>query len=407
MRQGWDWGGFGIVFGLIGYWGLCARAATLTTLASFDGWDGVHPVGNLLQRTDGNFYGTAIGGGMSSTGAPTNFGTIYEFNPKTDQITNLASFSADTGAEPEAGLIADAQGNLYGTTRYGGSANDGTIFEYTKSTGTISTLATFLGSNGSEPTCTLYADGAGDLYGTTTAGGANNEGTFFEWSAATGVQPLYSFHGSIGPVAGVVAGPTGSLYGAGPSAFFQFNPASRTFTILSTSEMYSLNGLTFGPNGNIFATTGTSIVEYSSTTRQFISVFSSPPITLQNITSGLLIDAAGNMFGTEGGGNEMTNLGDGVFESTITKQLPGLLEADTTLLDSFGSADGYMPYSGLTADSQGELFGVTANGGSFSDSVNYQGYGTIYEITNSGFVVPEPASMGLAAFVFPIFRRRR
>jgi uncharacterized repeat protein (TIGR03803 family) len=81
-----------------------------------------------------------------------------------------------------AGLIADANGDLFGTTQAGGPNNDGTVFELVNNNGTytLNTLVNFTGNNGSAPVAGLIADANGDLFGTTQAGGPNNDGTVFE-----------------------------------------------------------------------------------------------------------------------------------------------------------------------------------------------------------------------------------
>jgi uncharacterized repeat protein (TIGR03803 family) len=94
-------------------------------------------------------------------------------------LTTLASFDYDTnGASPYAGLITDAAGNFYGTTHDGGAGNSGTVFKMANDANhTLSALATFNGTNGAGPYAGLASDAAGNLYGTTYAGGASGNGT--------------------------------------------------------------------------------------------------------------------------------------------------------------------------------------------------------------------------------------
>jgi hypothetical protein len=106
-------------------------------------------------------------------------------------LTTLVSFNGTNGENPYAGLIADAAGDLFGTTADGGADGDGLAFEIAKtSTGyasTPTTLATFNGANGANPEGTLLADVTGDLFGTTLHGGVNNDGAVFELAkTATG-----------------------------------------------------------------------------------------------------------------------------------------------------------------------------------------------------------------------------
>src|SRR5436190_2003791 len=95
-------------------------------------------------------------------------------------LTTLYSFTGSDGARPYAGLIADASGNLYGTTDNGGASGYGTVFKVTP-TGTETVLYSFTGgSDGAYPLAGLIADASGNLYGTTYLGGANGYGTVFK-----------------------------------------------------------------------------------------------------------------------------------------------------------------------------------------------------------------------------------
>ncbi len=102
------------------------------------------------------------------------------------------------GAGPTSTLISDSSGNLYGTTTLGGASNNGTVFELVCSSGTApcsgtyseKVLYSFTGKpDGANPYAGLIMDTAGDLYGTTPAGGANNYGTAFELVCSNGTSP--------------------------------------------------------------------------------------------------------------------------------------------------------------------------------------------------------------------------
>ena len=157
-------------------------ANTPTTLVSFHAADGEFPGGSLIADTAGNFYGTTIGGGAN------NDGTVFKLAKTNDgyasKPTVLVSFTGIDGANPYADLIADGAGNLYGTTSQGGSDNDGTVFMLARTedgyASTPTTLVSFTGADGSVPYGSLIFDAAGNLFGTTYGGGAANEGTVFE-----------------------------------------------------------------------------------------------------------------------------------------------------------------------------------------------------------------------------------
>jgi uncharacterized repeat protein (TIGR03803 family) len=146
----------------------------LTVLYRFSGsTDGSYPDASLVRDSTGNLYGTTYLGGASG------WGTVFKVD-KTGQETILHSFTNNPdGAFPDSALVFDAQGNLYGTTVSGGVHGGGTIFELSH-TGTVTVLHSFDFSDGAQPSCTLLRDKAGDLYGTaaTFGGGGGNCGGY-------------------------------------------------------------------------------------------------------------------------------------------------------------------------------------------------------------------------------------
>ena len=155
-----------------------AQELTLTTLHSFTGDDGANPEAGLIADPAGNLYGTTQRGGVTTTEScrPVGCGTVFQLTPS-GTLNVLHSFTGSDGEEPFAGLIADAAGNLYGTTDSGGAPMScnittgcGTVFQLTPS-GTLNVLYSFTGSDGSHPVAGLLADEAGNLYGTTATGG--------------------------------------------------------------------------------------------------------------------------------------------------------------------------------------------------------------------------------------------
>ncbi len=197
--------------------------AQVTTLFTFDGTHGASPYAGLVQATDGDLYGTTWGGGAK------NAGTVFKITPA-GILTTLYSFCSQTnctdGAEAEAGLFQAANGDLYGTTFYGGSHNHGTVFRITP-TGTLTTLYSFCSQSGCpdgvDPTAGLVQAANGDLYGTTQLGGANSYGgTVFKITPSGTLTTLYSFcsQGSYPncpdgaqPFAGLRQAADGDLYG--------------------------------------------------------------------------------------------------------------------------------------------------------------------------------------------------
>jgi uncharacterized repeat protein (TIGR03803 family) len=149
--------------------------------------DGSAPLAPLVRDAAGNLYGTTSQGGTS------NQGTVFRLD-KTGHETVLHSFgfcstlNCTDGLEPVAGLIMDAVGTLYGTTQYGGAYGQGTVFEVDK-TGDETVLYSFCSASGctdgAEPVAGLIQDTAGNLYGTTFRGGANDRGTVFKLTVGT------------------------------------------------------------------------------------------------------------------------------------------------------------------------------------------------------------------------------
>jgi hypothetical protein len=165
----------------------------LTTLVSFNGLpppnsNGANPAAGLIADAQGDLFGTTYAGGVySGPSFPSGFGTVFEVvktaHGYASTPTTLVSFNGANGQLPAAGLIADAHGDLFGTTS-GGGASPGTVFEVVKTAhgyaSTPTTLVNFNGTNGYAPLAGLIADAHGDLFGTTAAGGANDGGTVFE-----------------------------------------------------------------------------------------------------------------------------------------------------------------------------------------------------------------------------------
>jgi uncharacterized repeat protein (TIGR03803 family) len=200
-----------------------------------NGTDGAQPRAGLIFDADGNLYGT------TSTGGADGEGTVFELSPKAgggwaERILHSFSHKSTDGRNPVGGLILDAAGNLYGTTVEGGSSEScvnsyvtscGTVFELTPHAGggwSEKVLHNFVlsATDGVNPQAGLIYDNAGNLYGTTYSGGAYNYGTAFELSPQAGggwTQTLLHSFGSgtdaSTPTAGLIFGSNGSLYGTG------------------------------------------------------------------------------------------------------------------------------------------------------------------------------------------------
>src|SRR5205823_6864424 len=183
---------------------------TVSTVASFLGSNGAKPFGQLCRSTDGNLYGTTFEGGAN------NQGTIFRTTPS-GVITLLVSFDrTNNGAQPYAGLVQDpTTGNFYGTTSAGGSDDNGTVFRMTPG-GVLTTLISFGGTNGAQPYGHLLVNtNTGDLLVTTLFAGQYNLGTVFFLTSGGQLSTLFSFDGATNganPAAGLIFSTNGSFY---------------------------------------------------------------------------------------------------------------------------------------------------------------------------------------------------
>jgi uncharacterized repeat protein (TIGR03803 family) len=235
--------------------------------------DGVDPEAGLVRDAlSGNLYGTTYIGGTY-----VNYGTVFKVD-KTGHETVLYSFTGGTdGGNPWAGLIRDANGNLYGTTTAGGdltcrSSGCGTVFKV-DATGNETVLHSFTGfskGDGNLPTAGLLLDGKGNLYGTTIAGGAYNYGTVFKVDATGHETVLYSFTGGTDgdqPWSGLIRDAKGNLYGTTQTGgVYNYGTAFKLDKTGNETVLHSFNGTSDGSypraglvrdalSGNLYGTT--------------------------------------------------------------------------------------------------------------------------------------------------------
>jgi uncharacterized repeat protein (TIGR03803 family) len=316
--------------------------------------------GSLIQDQEGNLYGTTQGGGgYTCIGIYTvGCGTVFKLSP-TGQETILHRFSGGTdGAVPIAGLVADAAGNLYGTTQVGGSPcvyleGCGTVYKIS-STGTETVLYRFTGgTDGSVPSYgSLVIDAEGNLYGTTEQGGdltcffGRGCGVVFKVDPSGNETVLYSFTGGKdggSPHAGVVRDSQGNLYG----------------TTLSGGYL---------PCGN--GGCGTVFKMDSSANETVLYSFK----TSDNPSSGVVLDPEGNLYGT-------TSLGGDTGQGSVYEVTS---QGAYILLHSFSNppafSDGLSPTVGLVRDPAGNLYGTTSGGGGGGCGYG-EGCGVVFKIT--------------------------
>jgi uncharacterized repeat protein (TIGR03803 family) len=229
-----------------------------TVLYTFTGGaDGRYPYAGLVRDNQGNLYGTTYYGGSS------NYGVVFEVVPKTEKETVLHSFDDTDGADPGSGVTLNTTEKvLYGTAHKGGSSGSGVVFSLTIKTRTYTVLYNFTGgSDGEDPWGTMALDQKGNLYGTTVYGGAQCCGTVFEVVPKTKKETvLYNFNAGY-PMGGVIRDMKGDLYGTTTGA-----PYGMVFELVGSSEgalhgfdgsdgSDPLCGLVWDSKGNLYGTT--------------------------------------------------------------------------------------------------------------------------------------------------------
>ena len=328
-----------------------AHGWTLTTLHSFDGQDGGTPNGGLIFDATGNLYGTASTGGKAVYGG----GTVFEMTPDSCGWSFHVPYDfclqlhCPDGSAPEAGVILDKEGNLYGTTSAGGEYSGGAVFELTPGSDGWgeNLLYSFCSKaycrDGQAPVAGVITDKAGNFYGTTFVGGAYGGGSVFRLKPASGSgwneRVLYSFCASGFPCkdglrvyAGVVFDGSGNLYG--------------------TTEQGGGNTCGETHCGTVFKLTPTQSGHGKHT---LLYAFPNPGDG-SFPTGGVIIDKAGNLYGaTVAGGIGGCSGGCGV----VYKLAPSANGKWTyTVLHKFDGSEGGQPLGGLILDKKGNLYGT-------------------------------------------------
>jgi uncharacterized repeat protein (TIGR03803 family) len=312
-----------------------------TVLHSFnlDGKDGIRPYSSLVMDAAGNLYGTTNIGGRHS------LATVFEITPHangrwTEKVLHHFNSNGKDGYNPYANLIFDAHGNLYGTTYLGGSGAVGTVFELspgTNGTWQETIVHNFMYTDGGEPYGGLVSDRRGNLYGTTEYGGDFTHGTVFELkpqpAGSWAEKVLHSFDPGNGdgfnPYSGLVIDKSNRLYG----------------TTLYGGDSYAW--------GAVFEMQQVKGQWQESVIHSFEAVNDG-----RNPYGPLAIDSAGRLYGMtfESLVNNVGGAGI-VFQLTRTKSNVW----QETILHQFGvdPGDGGNPYSGLVLDNAGNIYGTT------------------------------------------------
>jgi uncharacterized repeat protein (TIGR03803 family) len=372
--------------------------------------DGADPQAGLIQASDGNFYGTTAEGGTGGIA-----GTVFQI---TDQgvetvlhsFTGMVNFSGPDGVTPQSTLIYGGDGNLYGTTEYGGSNGAGTVFVVTPA-GAVSVLYAFGGNSGindvrdgENPGKGLMKGRDGNLYGVTQNGGAYNYGTIFRITTGGAETVLYSFGAStsdgLQPYAVLFEDNEGNLYGTTNAGGAYHSGTVFKFAAGVESLLHSFSGgsgiagltddgaspvsaLIQGSDGNFYGTTGAGGAYHAGT------VFRITPAGAQTVlysffgnygaldsddgagpVAALVLAGDGNFYGTTGQGGAYS-------AGTVFKVTPTGVE---TVLHSFSGStgvaavrDGEFPGAGqLILGMDGNYYGTTTQGGAYPEGAIYR-----------------------------------
>lgn len=383
---------------------------TYTTLGSFNGTNGANPDASMVQGTDGNFYGTTLNGGANNGGA------VFKITPA-GALTTLYSFcqfdGCPDGAGPTSNLIQATDGDFYGTASGGGAGTNGsggTIFKITAA-GALATLYSFCSqpgcADGDAPLGGLVQGTDGNFYGTTGDGGASTLcdlgcGSVFKMTPDGTLTTLYSFCLQINcpdgedPEAGLIQATDGNFYGTtagggalncdnGCGTVFKMTPGGALTTLYSFCEVTGCpDGFgAFAPliqatDGNFYGSTdgGEGGTIFKITPAGTLTTLS----TTVGSDDGLIQASDGNFYGTSpfGGANQ-----DGfVFKITAT----GTLTTLYSFCSQANCADGEAPEGGLVQATSGIFYGTAFEGGQETDECG-AGCGTVFSL-----VVPLPVS---------------
>jgi uncharacterized repeat protein (TIGR03803 family) len=368
--------------------GQSAQAQTFKVLYNFTGApDGGYPYGGLVRDEAGNLYGT------TETGGANGAGTVFKVD-KSGKETVLYSFAGGSdGANPFAGVVRDAEGNLYGTTANGGPSSAGTVFKVSK-TGKETLLYSFLGgSDGCYPFGGLLRDSAGNLYGTTEVCGAFGVGTVFKVSKTGKETILHSFaggekDGEYPSFTTLIMDSKGVLYGVTEEGgAINLGTVYKLTKSGKLTVLHSFNGGTtdgcdvFGTpamdkGGNLYGTanacgsSGAGMVWKVTPkgTETVLHNFASGASDGSEPVAGVILDAKGNMYGdTYQGGS--SNLGTAY---KLSKK------GAITVLHTFDGSEGSYLYAGVIRDASGNLYGTSLYGGR-GDGCN-NGCGTVWKL---------------------------
>jgi uncharacterized repeat protein (TIGR03803 family) len=288
----------------------------LTTLVSFNGTNGSFPYAGLTPGSDGNFYGAASSGGANSNG------TVFKITAA-GLLTTLHSFtSSGDGGHPVGGLIQGTDGNFYGTTASGGPYGDGTVFRMAPD-GTLTNLVEFDGYNGAHPETELLEAADGSFYGTTENGGAGGFGVVFRLQVTSPLQ-ITSQPVDQNVFVGTDVKFSVAVFGR-PPLFFQWQRSGTNLTdggniSGAATRILSISNAALADGAIYSVTISNALGSMTNSSNAMLAVTSSPPVITMQPTNLTLSPGAVAIFTAAAVGNlpltyqwrkNGTNLADG------------------------------------------------------------------------------------------------
>lgn len=344
---------------------------TLTAAFAFDTEDGGYPAwySRPLEARDGKLYGT------TNTGGSYRNGSIFSYDPATAVYTKLYDFDFANGGQPSGSLIQASNGKLYGMTNNNGSYGRGIIFSFNPIDTSYTKLFDFNKTDGEFPSGSVLEASDGKLYGMTTQGGTKDYGVIFSYDITNKkFTKLIDFDGINGkyPTSNFIQASDGTLYAMtfngginDRGTIFSFKPATSVFTRLK--DLDNNNGsnpsssFIKAADGKFYSMTWTGgnnnlgvIFSYDPATNNYKKLKDLDYTTGAHPRSNLLQVANGELYGmtSDGGGHYRGVLFSyNIFTSTYTK------------LKDFDGVDGAYPYGSLTLASDNKLYGCTYSGG--------------------------------------------
>jgi uncharacterized repeat protein (TIGR03803 family) len=352
--------------------------------------DGSQPWAELVRDSAGNLYGTTYQGGA-------NMGTVFKVdsNGKETVLYTFPNSVGSDGAKPFSPLILDNAGNLYGTTAAGGGAFDaGTVLRINKRD-KETVLYSFQGSpDGQLPVSGLLRDAAGNLFGTTVAGGDSGNGTVFHLDKSGKETVLYSFAGGTdgsAPNGSLARDAAGNFYGTtstgAGSGCYDRQGCGSVFMLDRTGKEIVLHKFTGGKDGslpyadvirdaagNLYGTTSEggafdkgTVFKLDKTGKETMLYYFTGGKDGAFPYGRLLRDGSGNLYGTSGGG--------GAFGKGTVFKLDATGKKEIVLHSFAGGSDGEQPVAGLIRDAAGNFYGTTLFGGDVAQD------GVVFKIT--------------------------